>query len=426
MDRIEVRGGRVLRGEVAVSGAKNSALPLMAAALLVRGRTRLENVPRIRDIRTMAAVLRTLGARVDLRDDLCEIETAGALGAEAPYDLVKTMRASVLVLGPLLAATGRARVSLPGGCAIGTRPIDIHLKALEAMGARIRIAGGYVLAEAPGGLRGGEIEFRFPSVGATENALLAAARARGRTVIRGAAREPEISDLADLLRAMGARVSGDGTSVIEVEGADLAPSSAPHRVIPDRIEAGTFLAAAAITGGDVTVRPVVPAHLEAFRRKMEEAGVGIETGPDRIRAYRAGPLRPVEVTTEVYPGFPTDLQAQLMAVMTTTPGTSIFHETIFENRFMHVAELRRLGAEIEVQGPTARVHGVERLVGANVMASDLRASAALVLAGLAAKGPTTIERVYHIDRGYERIEEKFARLGADMRRVKDVPNTGAR
>lgn len=422
MDKIVVEGGRRLRGAMRVSGSKNAALPIMAATILARGRVTLTNVPQIRDIKSMVAVLRTLGAKAVMdAKGVATISTRTVDQVEAHYELVKTMRASILVLGPLVATLGRARVSLPGGCAIGTRPIDIHLKGLEAMGADIRIEGGYVVAEADR-LRGGTYRMPFASVGATENLMMAAALAEGTTVLENCAREPEIADLADFINSMGGAVSGAGSETITIEGKEsLEGSTFP--IMPDRIEAGTFLVAGAITGGEITVGPMPRIHLEAFLEKLEEAGVRLEYGDDdSIRVLRGGTLKPVEVRTEVFPGFPTDLQAQLMALSCITSGESVYHETIFENRFMHVAELRRLGADISVEGGVAKVRGVEYLSAADVMASDLRASAALVLAALVARGTTHIRRIYHIDRGYEHFEEKLAAVGASIHRDRDAVN----
>lgn len=412
-----------MKGTMRVSGAKNSALPIMAATILARGRVRLENVPHIRDIKSMVAVLRTLGAKVMLDNfGVATISTRTVNQPEANYELVKTMRASILVLGPLVATLGRARVSLPGGCAIGTRPIDIHLNGLAALGADIRIEGGYVIAEAER-LKGGTYRMNFASVGATENLMMAASLAEGRTILENCAREPEIVDLANYINSMGGEVTGAGTETIEIEGKESLEGST-YSIMPDRIEAGTFLVAGAITGGDVTVAPMPTVHLESFLDMMERAGVRLEYDDDArsIRVLPGGKLQPVEVRTEVFPGFPTDLQAQLMALSCITEGESLYHETIFENRFMHVAELRRLGADITIEGGTARVKGVRVLSGAEVMASDLRASAALILAGLVARGRTSVTRVYHIDRGYERFEEKLAALGANIHRDRDTAN----
>jgi UDP-N-acetylglucosamine 1-carboxyvinyltransferase len=423
LDKIVVDGGRRLKGRMTVSGSKNAALPIMAATILARGRIQLKNVPQIRDIKSMIAVLRTLGGKAVLdRHGVATISTRTVDQPEAHYELVKTMRASILVLGPLVAALGRARVSLPGGCAIGTRPIDIHLKGLEALGAEISIESGYVVAAAER-LRGGNYRLPFASVGATENLMMAASLADGTTVLENCAQEPEIADLGDFINAMGGAVSGAGTATIVIEGRERL-QSCTYSVMPDRIEAGTFLVAGAITRGEVAVSPMPRRHLESFLEKMREAGVDLDVddATESIRARSSGEWRPVEVRTEVFPGFPTDLQAQLMALSTVTEGESVYHETIFENRFMHVAELRRLGADIRIEGGSARVHGVRGLHGTEVMASDLRASAALILAGLVARDRTTVTRVYHIDRGYERFEEKLAALGASIRRNRDAAN----
>jgi UDP-N-acetylglucosamine 1-carboxyvinyltransferase len=419
MDAIEIRGGRPLQGVVEVSGAKNAALPLLAATLLAEGQHRLENVPRLADIATTARLLRHMGCEVE-RDAADPHAVAVSVPSEplpeAPYELVKTMRASVLVLGPLAARLGRARVSLPGGCAIGARPIDQHLKGLSVLGAEIRLEHGYVEVLCPKGLRGGTVVFDMPTVTGTENLLMAAALARGRTLLENCAREPEIVELADALNSMGARISGQGTSVIAVEGVEgLAPLR--HAVRPDRIEAGTLLVAAAITAGDVTVKNVIPAHLDAVIAKLREAGTQFEPVPGGLRVK--GPARPapVDLRTAPFPGFPTDMQAQTMALLTLAEGSSVIQETVFENRFMHVLELGRMGADIRVEGHTAVVKGVPRLSGAPVMATDLRASASLVLAGLRAEGTTLVQRVYHLDRGYESLETKLAGLGAQLSRV---------
>ncbi len=419
MDAIEIEGGARLSGEVTVSPAKNAVLPLMAAALLAEGPCRLRRVPRLSDVRTLARLLEHLGASVAFEADGMRIDASGVGGLEAPYELVKTMRASVLVLGPLVARFGRARVSLPGGCAIGARPIDMHLKGLEAMGARIRLEHGYVEVEAPR-LEGARIVLDLPTVTGTENLMMAAALARGRTVIENAAREPEVEDLARCLTAMGARVRGAGSAVVEIEGVDrLGPYD--HDPIPDRIEAGTFLVAGALCGGEVFVRGAVPEHLDALVQKVRQAGYRVEPESGGIRVRGNGRSRSVDVRTGPYPGFPTDMQAQFMALMAVGRGLSVITETVFENRFMHVPELNRMGADIRVEGGSAVVRGVERLSGARVMATDLRASAALVLAGLVAEGTTVVSRVYHLDRGYERIEEKLAALGARVRRIQENP-----
>src|SRR6266446_5346043 len=420
MDAIEIEGGVPLKGEVEVSGSKNATLPQIAAALLAPGRSVFRNVPELADIRTMGRLLSHMGAKLardaETGGHTLQIDASDLPRPEAPYELVKTMRASVLVLGPLVARLGRARVSLPGGCAIGARPIDQHLKGLAALGAHIELAHGYVEASAKR-LRGATILFDLPTVTGTENLMMAAALADGRTVLENCAREPEVAALADALNAMGARVQGAGNSVITIEGvASLRPMDV--QVIPDRIEAGTLLAAAMITGGDVVVRGARPEDLDGALAKLREAGARIsaERGGLRIVA----PERPgaVDFITAPFPGFPTDLQAQLMACLTVARGASRVVETVFESRFMHVQELVRMGADIAVDGHTAVVRGVARLSGAPVMATDLRASASLVLAGLRAEGKTKVHRVYHLDRGYESLEKKLAALGADIRRVK--------
>jgi UDP-N-acetylglucosamine 1-carboxyvinyltransferase len=403
---------------VRISGAKNATLPLMCATLLAEGTSRLENVPDLRDVRTMARLLTTLGAEVEHRGDVLSVDTSRAQGYEAPYELVKTMRASVLCLGPLVARRGRARVSLPGGCAIGARPIDQHLKGLEALGCRIELSGGYVEARAKR-LKGAEITMDLVTVTGTENVMMAAVLAKGTTVIRNAAREPEVVDLAQALNAAGARIEGAGTSTLEIRGVEaLAPLH--HRVLPDRIEAGTYMVAAAITRGELTIAEAPLEHLTAVVGKLKEAGVRFQQTPKGLVVSARRAPRPVNVITGPYPGFPTDMQAQLMALMCLSTGSAVIQETIFENRFMHVAELRRLGADIEVTGSTALVRGVRRLSGAPVMATDLRASACLVLAGLAAQGETHISRVYHLDRGYERIDQKLTAAGAQIRREPDT------
>jgi len=419
MDRILIEGGQRLQGEVVVSGAKNAALPIMAATILAQGTTHLTNLPDLRDIRTISALLRRLGARVELASSRAEMCTDGIDTLKAPYDLVRTMRASVLVLGPLLARHGRAEVSLPGGCAIGARPIDLHLKGLAAMGAEIDLDHGYVNAQAPHGLKGADIFLDLPTVTGTENLAMAACLAKGETVIRNSAREPEVEDLARFLRVMGARIEGAGTDVIRVQGVSSL-SGAPYRIMSDRIEAGTYMAAAGITGGRVTLKQAPVANLTSVMRKLEQAGLTFETqGAETVTAGGPAGLQSADMTTEPYPGFPTDMQAQFMALMCLGRGLSVITETIFENRFIHAQELKRMGADIRLSGNTAIVEGVEFLSGAPVMASDIRASAGLILAGLAARGQTEVSRVYHLDRGYERIEEKLSVLGARIRRVKE-------
>ncbi len=416
MEKIRIVGGRPLEGTVRISGAKNASLPELCAALLTDQQLTLGNVPEVRDIRTMGRVLAALGAEVEFRvGGEVELRAGSLTSVEAPYELVKTMRASVLVLGPLVAREGRARVSLPGGCAIGARPIDLHLMALEKMGATIAVEHGYVEARAER-LRGAEISFDTVTVTGTENVMMAACLADGQTVLRNAACEPEVEDLATLLGAMGARIEGAGTSTLRVEGVERL-AGASHRVIPDRIETGTYVAACAIAGGEIEIRHCQPNHLRAVIDKLRETGVRIEEGPDNLRVRAPRVLRPANVTTQPYPGFPTDMQAQYMALMTQAEGASTMTETIFENRFMHVAELARMGASVRENGRTAIVTGPTPLSGAQVMATDLRASASLVLAGLAASGETVVDRIYHLDRGYYRIDEKLRGLGADSERL---------
>lgn len=415
MDKLVIHGGQRLVGEVAVSGAKNAALPLLFATLLAPGPHRLGNLPRLRDITTAEQLLTGLGAEVDSRNGQLVLTSKTPATFEAPYDLVRTMRASVLVLGPLLARYGQARVSLPGGCAIGARPINLHLKGLEAMGAEIRLDHGYVEARA-GRLKGARIYLDLPTVGGTENLMMAATLAKGTTVLENAAREPEIVDLAQALRGMGARIEGAGTDTVLIEGVEqLAPMD--HMVMPDRIEAGTYLLAGAITRGRVRVKGARPEHLEALLSKLEETGARIEVDPGGICLHGQDEIRPVHIRTQPHPGFPTDMQAQFMALMAIAQGTSVFSETVFENRFMHVCELQRMGADIRIDGHTATVKGVTGLLGAPVMATDLRASACLVLAGLAATNTTELARIYHLDRGYEQLEKKLRCLGADIERV---------
>ncbi len=410
MEKIVIHGGRPLQGTVQVSGAKNAALPLLFATLLAPGTHRLSNVPGLRDIDTTEKLLTILGGRVERDGDIFTVNSDDIRSDEAPYDLVRTMRASFLVLGPLLARVGHARVSLPGGCAIGARPIDLHLKGLEALGAKISLDHGYVEARADR-LRGARICFDFPTVGGTENLMMAAVLAEGVTVLENAAREPEIIDLADALISMGAKISGAGTANVTIEGVDsLQPLH--YRVMPDRIEAGTYMVAAAMTGGDIRIKDARLLHMEAFVGKLREAGVEIVEEEDYIRVRCSGPIRSVNIKTQPHPGFPTDMQAQFMALMTRGDGTSVISETVFENRFMHVCELQRLGADIVIDGHVATVKGVSGLCGAPVMATDLRASASLVVAALAAENTTEIGRIYHLDRGYEKLEEKLKSLGA--------------
>jgi UDP-N-acetylglucosamine 1-carboxyvinyltransferase len=416
MDKIRVVGGRPLEGTVRISGAKNASLPDLCAALLTDEPVRLTNVPEVRDIRTMGRVLAAMGASVDFRvGGVVDVKAAALTSVEAPYELVKTMRASVLVLGPLLAREGRARVSLPGGCAIGARPINLHLTALEKMGATIAVEHGYVEARAER-LHGADIYFDTVTVTGTENVMMAASRADGVTTLQNAACEPEIEDLAQMLNAMGAKVSGAGTPEIRIEGVDRL-HGASHAVIPDRIETGTFVAACAIAGGEIEIQACRPHHLRPVLDKFRETGVRVEEGPDNLRVRAPRVIRPANVTTLPHPGFPTDMQAQYMTLMTQATGVSTITESIFENRFMHVAELARMGASIGENGRVAIVTGPTALSGAQVMATDLRASASLVLAGLAATGETVIDRVYHLDRGYYRIDEKLRGLGADIERL---------
>ena len=420
MDKLSIIGGARLSGELAVSGAKNSALPILAASLLTTQPMRIGNVPRLRDVATMAELLRGLGAEVRGEGDALEVSWANASGFRAPYDLVRTMRASFLLMGPLLARRGRAEVSLPGGCAIGSRPVDQHLKGFAALGADIAIEEGYVKAQAPGGLRGARLALDVATVGGTENLLMAAALAKGGSVIENAAREPEIVDLARCLIRMGARIAGHGSSSIEVEGVE-ALDGCDHQVMPDRVEAGTYLIAAAATRGNVQLRQAPPAALQAVIDKLREAGADVQASDDRIALDMDGRQpRAVDVRTAPYPGFPTDMQAQFLALNAVAQGKSRVTETIFESRFMHVNELTRLGAKIALgrQGSrTAHVEGVPALRGAPVMATDLRASFSLVVGALAARGETVVHRIYHMDRGYERIEEKLSALGADVQRL---------
>ncbi|PJK31469.1 UDP-N-acetylglucosamine 1-carboxyvinyltransferase [Minwuia thermotolerans] len=419
MDSILIRGGLPLRGTIEISGAKNAALPLMAACLLTDEPLRLSNVPALMDIRTMAELLRCLGVEADDQGGgAWTLHVADIADTTAPYDIVRKMRASVLVLGPLLARTGKADVSLPGGCAIGTRPVNIHIDGLMALGAEIEIDGGYIRAKAPKGLTGAVYTMPQVSVGATENLLMAAVLARGTTVLENAAREPEIADLIDLLTAMGARIEGRGTDRLTVCGVD-ALHGADHAVLPDRIETGTYAVAGAITGGDLMLKGANHEIVEAIMKPLRESGATLDFLEDGIRVRRDGQgILGVDVMTQPYPGFPTDMQAQIMALMSISHGAAMITETIFENRFMHVPELGRMGADITVHGASALVRGVRRLRGAPVMATDLRASVSLVLAGLAADGETQVNRVYHLDRGYERLEQKLEACGADIERVK--------
>lgn len=417
MDKIVIEGGRALSGKVKISGSKNSALPLITAALLTSEKVTLNNVPELSDIRTMLKVMNGFGVDVSSWIGPLKLTAKKIKSHEAPYDLVRTMRASVLVLGPLLARSGLARVSLPGGCAIGARPINLHLKALEQMGAEIRLEAGYVEARAKK-LNGAKIIFDQVTVTGTENIMMAATLAQGTTILENAAREPEIVDLAELLIKMGAKIHGAGSDVITIEGVEKL-HGAEHRVIADRIEAGTFMMAAAMMRGDLMVQNMNPEHVEALTQKMREAGVGIEqVGGDTLRVRGPKVLRAVDVLTAPYPGFATDFQAQFTAMMAIAEGSCVITETIFENRFMHILELSRMGADLKIEGNSVFVKGVEKLQAAPVMATDLRASACLVLAGLVAKGVTDIHRVYHIDRGYDRIEAKLRKLGARVKRAK--------
>jgi UDP-N-acetylglucosamine 1-carboxyvinyltransferase len=420
MDSIRIVGGRPLHGEIPIGGAKNAALPLMAAGLLTEERLVLTRVPRLADIETMAQLLAQHGIAVERTgNDGRSLSLGGPItNTEAPYDIVRKMRASVLVLGPLLARLGEARVSLPGGCNIGTRPVDLHLKGLEQMGAIIDLDAGYIVARVVGRLRGATIIFPMVSVGATENLLMAASLAEGQTVLRNAAREPEIIDLCHCLVAMGARIGGIGTGELVVEGVDRL-HGATHAIIPDRIETGTYACAVAIAGGEVVLRDARIDHLGAVSRVLEEAGILLSEVPEGVSVRRLNGLHGADVMTEPYPGFPTDMQAQFMALMAVAEGASMITESIFENRFMHVSELTRMGARVNVHGASAIVRGVPTLTGAPVMATDLRASSSLILAGLAAKGETVVSRVYHLDRGYEDVEGKLSAVGAMIERVSD-------
>ena len=426
MDAFLIRGPSRLTGTLSASGAKNAALPALAASLLTADPVSIANLPAVADVRTMEILLRGMGVAIERGStERATLRADRITSTEAPYDLVRTMRASILVLGPLLSRFGEARVSLPGGCAIGVRPVDLHLAAMEAMGARIAVEKGYIhahvsrVSRARGRLAGAQISFSLPTVTGTENVLFAASLARGRTVIHNAALEPEVVDTARLLSKMGARIEGAGTPTITVEGVESlgGTGDAPHAVVPDRIEAGTFLAAGAITGGDVTITNARPEDLEAFLDALRPAGVDVATGPSSIRVQRSGPLRATDIRTAPHPGFPTDLQAQFLALMTQAEGASRIVETVFENRFLHVGELVRLGADVKLDGHTAVVRGPTALEGAPVTASDLRASAALVLGGLAGRGETRVRRIYHLDRGYARMDERLRSLGASVERI---------
>ena len=428
MDRIRIVGGRSLRGEIPISGAKNAALPLLTASLLTDERLYLANLPDLADISSMAHLLRELGVQISMRSDVSnggsdehvmELCAEDISATTAPYDVVRKMRASVLVLGPLLARKHAAKVSLPGGCAIGTRPVDLHLKAMEQLGADIELSEGYINAKAPGGLVGGHVVFPSVTVGGTENVLMAAALAKGETVISNAAREPEVEDLANCLVAMGAIIDGIGTDTIHIQGVGRL-NGAEHSVLPDRIEMGSYAVAAAITSGDILLRNARMDLIQATTDLLARAGVNFSKERNGIRVSRTnGQLRGVDLMTEPFPGFPTDMQAQFMALMSIASGASMVTETIFENRFMHVPELCRMGADINVHGSSAIIRGIPRLSGAPVMATDLRASVSLVLAGLAANGETIVNRVYHLDRGYDRLEEKLAQCGAEISRLPD-------
>ena len=418
MDQIRITGGVPLKGSVEIGGAKNAALPILAAVLLGGGECVIDHLPQVRDVVTMRKLLALLGVKVQEESSRVRLDAAYVQSIEAPYDLVKTMRASILALGPLLSRLGEAKVSLPGGCAIGTRPVNLHLKGLEMMGAEIQVEHGYIHAKAVR-LKGTRIDLDFPTVTGTENLIMAACLAEGTTSLHNVAREPEVTDLCAFLTKRGAKILGVGTDTITIEGVKEL-HGAGHCVIPDRVEAGTYLMAGAIAGGDVMVKGCVTDHVGSVLKKVQEMGVELTENPEGVRIRRSGPLKAVEVKTLPYPGFPTDLQAQMMALMSVAEGTSVISETIFEGRFLHVPELHRMGASIEVDGPHAVVKGVPLLTGAPVMASDLRASAGLVLAGLAAEGETTVSRVYHLDRGYERLEEKFQALGAKIERVREV------
>jgi len=419
MDQIVIEGGNRLSGKIPVSGAKNAALPLMAACLLSDKPLTLTNVPQLADISTMSQLLEQHGVQIDASNGAAVFDAADVDNTVAPYDLVRRMRASILVLGPLVARFGEAKVSLPGGCAIGTRPVDLHIQGLEQLGAEIDLNGGYVTASAPNGLTGGKFVFPFVSVGATENLMMAATLAKGETVLSNVAREPEVTDLAECLVAMGSKIDGIGSDTLAIQGVDTL-NSAEHSVVGDRIEAGTYAMAAAITDGDVELAGVKAEHLDAVFRALADAGLEIEETYDgvSVRLGKEG-LKGIDVMTEPFPGFPTDLQAQIMALMSVADGAAMITETIFENRFMHVPELARMGANVNVHGASALVRGVDHLTGAEVMATDLRASSSLVLAALAAMGETVVRRVYHLDRGYERIEEKLAACGAVIRREKE-------
>jgi len=417
MDKIVIRGGERLIGEVEVSGSKNATLPIFAASLLAEGGNLFHNVPNLKDVQTIVKVLKNLGVKVWEEGEICRIDASEVSNHEAPYDLVKTMRASILVLGPLVARMRRATVSLPGGCAIGARPINLHLMGLEAMGAKIELRRGYIEAKADR-LKGAEISFDIPTVTGTENLMMAATLAKGKTTLQNAAMEPEVVDLANVLTKMGAKINGAGTPLIEIEGVESL-QAAEHSIIPDRIEAGTLMVAAGLTRGNIKILRCPLQQMETVVSKLRESGMEIDSDGEGARVVGNRRIRSVDVKTQPYPGFPTDMQAQFMVLMSLARGLSVISETIFENRFIHVSELRRMGANIQIQGNTAIVQGVGSLNGTQVMATDLRASASLVLAGLAAEGVTEVSRVYHLDRGYEGLDEKLANLGADIKRVKE-------
>ena len=417
MEKLIIRGGKRLYGTIKISGAKNAVLPIIAATLLGSTPSTLEEIPNLEDVQTISEVLTQLGVPVQYSPGILQVDSRDIKTCEAPYELVRKMRASFLVMGPLLARVGQARISLPGGCAIGTRPIDLHLKGFEALGAEIIQGHGYIEARAPRGLNGARIYLDFPSVGATENIMMAATMAAGQTVIENPAEEPEIVDLATYLNAMGARMRGAGTNVIKIDGVSEL-RGACHAVIPDRIEAGTYMVAAAMTGGDIRLENVISEHLKPVIAKLKEAGVEIDEDLMGVRVRRNEQFRAVDIKTMPYPGFPTDMQAQFMAMLTIANGTSVVTETVFENRFMHVDELKRMGANIKIDGRVAVVEGVGNLTGCPVKATDLRAGAALVLAGLTASGATEVGYLHHIDRGYENLVEKFQALGADLERVR--------
>lgn len=418
MDKILIQGGNQLNGTVKISGSKNSALPILFATLLTDEKCEISNVPFLADITTTLNFLNFIGKKAyRIDNENVVVESTNNLNYKAPYDLVRKMRASVLVMGPVLARLGKVEVSLPGGCAIGARPIDIHLDALKQMGASIELKEGYINISVPNGLKGADIEFRYASVGATENIILASVLAKGTTRIINAAKEPEIKDLADILNKMGAKILGAGTKIITIEGVDSL-HGVNHKVIPDRIEAATYMIAAAITKGNITITDVCPEHIEIIIKNLIQSGLEVNIGKDTINTKWVKNLNSVNIKTDIYPGFPTDVQAQWMALMALTNGSCIIEETVFENRFLHVCELQRLGADLKIDGRIVCVNGVRKLSGAPVMVSDLRAGAALVLAGLCAEGKTEISRVYHLDRGYEKLEEKFSLLGANIKRIK--------